>query len=221
MSEGRYFYKRGSGYLLEIGKNWGIGIALCQFHENVSLQIMPIFGNIFIQLPRRFHREVRIGEIMAAYGFTWRWGRGDWGRDIHFNWGYYTKILHMPWDYTFIRHDIYMANGKWKRVQRGESPWNWTDKWQETHPYKYTLKGGTVQLRSVNIGIEEREWRQKWLRWCPWFAKISRTIEIEFNQEVGERSGSWKGGCIGCSYELRKDETPLECLRRMETDRKL
>ena len=28
-----------------------------------------------------------------------------------------------------------------------------------------------------------------------------------------------KGGTISCSYELRKDETPEQCLRRMEKER--
>jgi hypothetical protein len=71
MSEGRYFYKHGRGYLLEVSKGFGIGLALCQFEENASLQIRPIYGNIFIKLPKMFHREVRMGEMMASYGFSW------------------------------------------------------------------------------------------------------------------------------------------------------
>jgi hypothetical protein len=43
---------------------------------------------------------------------------------------------------------------------------------------------------------------------------------VVFSAEVGERSGSWKGGCIGCGYDLLPDELPEECLRRMERDRK-
>jgi hypothetical protein len=43
---------------------------------------------------------------------------------------------------------------------------------------------------------------------------------IEFNDEVGERTGSWKGGTLGCGYNLLPNETPLECLRRMEKERK-
>jgi hypothetical protein len=38
--------------------------------------------------------------------------------------------------------------------------------------------------------------------------------------EVGEEAGSWKGGVLGCGYTLLPNETPLQCLRRMEKERK-
>lgn len=31
---------------------------------------------------------------------------------------------------------------------------------------------------------------------------------------------SWKGGTIGCGYALRPNESPYECLKRMEQERK-
>jgi hypothetical protein len=40
------------------------------------------------------------------------------------------------------------------------------------------------------------------------------------SKECGERKGSWKGGTLGCSYELLPNETPLDCLKRMEKERK-
>lgn len=68
--------------------------------------------------------------------------------------------------------------------------------------------------------IEEREWRRKWFKWCDWFKIVNRYIEIEFDGEVGRDKGSWKGGCTGCSYTLLPNETPEECIRRMEKERK-
>lgn len=55
----------------------------------------------------------------------------------------------------------------------------------------------------------------------PWFPfrRLSRYINIDFSDEVGERSGSWKGGVLGCSYEMQRNETPLDTLRRMERER--
>jgi len=47
-----------------------------------------------------------------------------------------------------------------------------------------------------------------------------RTIAVEFNEEVGERTGSWKGGVLGCGYDMKPGETRLECLRRMERERR-
>lgn len=67
--------------------------------------------------------------------------------------------------------------------------------------------------------VEEREWRRKWFKWCDWFKMVSRYIAIEFDGEVGRDKGSWKGGCTGCSYDLLPNETPEECIRRMEKER--
>jgi len=46
-----------------------------------------------------------------------------------------------------------------------------------------------------------------------------KVIDISFDQEIGDRAGSYKGGTVGCSYDLKPNETPLECLRRMEKER--
>lgn len=47
-----------------------------------------------------------------------------------------------------------------------------------------------------------------------------RGIDVDFDGEVGERTGSWKGGTVGCSYESRPGETPVQTLRRMERERR-
>ena len=46
------------------------------------------------------------------------------------------------------------------------------------------------------------------------------SIGVSFDGEVGEETGSWKGGCVGCGYEMLPGEVPLDTLRRMERDRK-
>jgi len=67
--------------------------------------------------------------------------------------------------------------------------------------------------------VEEREWRPKWLTWTGMFKTVNRYIEIEFDKEVGKQKGSWKGGCVGCGYDLLPGEHPIECIRRMELER--
>lgn len=44
-------------------------------------------------------------------------------------------------------------------------------------------------------------------------------IDVQFDGEVGERSGSWKGGTVGCSYDKLPTEGIEQCLRRMEKER--
>lgn len=142
-----------------------------------------------------------------------------------------TKFFYMPWDLNWVRTSILRTDGEWEHETsetklgtknskdfHNKKKWEGII-WEETHPYKYVLKNGTVQERTATIRVEEREWRPRWLKWTSAFSKKRRTIDVEFNEEVGERSGSWKGGTLGCGYELMSNETPLECLRRMERER--
>ncbi len=81
------------------------------------------------------------------------------------------------------------------------------------------------------------------LKWFPYIKKVRKTIGIEFSYggaidrkvivekngfqlkkkytgEVGERTNTYKGGTLGCGYNMLPNETPLETLRRMEKERK-
>lgn len=89
----------------------------------------------------------------------------------------------------------------------------------ETYDYTYTRKNGEVQNRKATVHVNRMTWRMKWWPLLP-FKKVSTSIDVKFDDEVGEGTGTWKGGCLGCGYELRHAETPLECLRRMESERK-
>ena len=94
------------------------------------------------------------------------------------------------------------------------------DLWRAELPYTYALRSGEVQERRATISVEELEHRRRWLMWCPLFALVRKSIKVEFSGEVGEGTGSWKGGTMGCGYEMKKGESPEDCLRRMERSRK-
>lgn len=85
------------------------------------------------------------------------------------------------------------------------------------YDYKDSYDGSIVPC---TYWVEEREWRRKWLKWTKLGRTVNRYIEIEFDGEVGKGKGSWKGGCVGCSYNLLPGETPEECIKRMERERK-
>ena len=134
--------------------------------------------------------------------------------------------IYMPWQWSWVRTSQMLRDGSWEHEKRGESKNFWdTDKWgdalwSKTYPYKYELNSGKIQERMATITISEREWRWHWFKWLPFPRKVSRTLDVEFNEEVGERTGSWKGGVLGCGYELKPNEAPLTCLRRMERERR-
>lgn len=125
-----------------------------------------------------------------------------------------TTTIHMPWHWRFTAHEVLNAKGEWepaKRAYMGEIDGRVT----ETHDYRYTMKSGDVQHRTAEIYIERRKW---WRTWYPW--KLTRQcIAVDFSDEVGERTGSWKGGTLGCGYDMLPGETAYQCLRRMEAER--
>ena len=124
----------------------------------------------------------------------------------------------ITWDLPFFSwvHD-------WHRMQAPQGKWidggyeNKDQALKESHTYHYKLNSGKIQQVIATCLIEERQWHRKWL---PFWKMNRRVIDVEFSDEVGERSGSWKGGTVGCGYDLLKGETIKQCLRRMEKERK-
>lgn len=186
-----------------------LSLGLCLFEEEFCLDL---FG-FLIALPfmDRWHREPH--EMMEKWGFCY------FERSLHFNWGPRTRVVYLPWDYQHIKHEVRRPDGTWTACVPSYSDKEPDGRWTATYGYHYLLKSGEVQERLATIHVERREWRQKWLVWCPLFAKKRQSIDVMFNDEVGERAGSWKGGCVGCGYEMRKGETPEQTLRRMERER--
>jgi hypothetical protein len=87
-------------------------------------------------------------------------------------------------------------------------------------PYTYTLNSGKIQYRTATVYVCRREWRRRWLGFTSLFSHGETCIDVQFNEEVGERSGSWKGGVTGCSYKMLPGETSKMTLERMEKERK-
>ena len=48
---------------------------------------------------------------------------------------------------------------------------------------------------------------------------VRTSIDVAFNEEIGERVGTYKGGTVGCSYDILPNEDPVTTLRRMESER--
>jgi hypothetical protein len=216
----------------EISGGFGFAAALCLFEDHYSLHVRLGWPNIFIKLPilQRWHHD--------PYEGMESWGLSLYLYDAHLNWGRRCRIVHFPWSWEWQRTSVLMPDGRsWvhelrgHNVRHGEVPcelptdkrwWSLRDvpRWQRQLPYRYVLRSGEVQERTATISVEEREWRMRWTQWLPWPRRLQRTIDVQFSDEVGERSGSWKGGCVGCGYQLLPGEMAEECLRRMERDRK-
>lgn len=134
---------------------------------------------------------------------------------LTFHWGLRRKSFDWPWTLHTLAYEQQMPDGSWRDViDHSAKPYS------EEHPYTYTLRNGTVQERMATISKRRHVLCRrafKALRWPRW---TRESIDVRFSDEVGERSGSWKGGCIGCAYDLCPGETMLDSLRRMERERK-
>lgn len=171
-----------------------------------------IWMAIHIELPfiKQRYDDVNNSPI---YGFNYH------SKALWWQWRLKSWCFHMPWSWDHVRHEVMTADGWVKPSGEYEPPYE-DQRLVEVHPYTYVLRSGEVQVRMATIYQEQREWRWRWFKWLP-FPRIIRTsIHINFDGEVGERSGSWKGGTIGCGYDIRNGESMLECLMRMEKERK-
>ncbi len=136
------------------------------------------------------------------------------------------KMFELPWALTWYKTSVLKKDSTWEHETREDKNKNfWENKWKDiilynTYPYIYTLNNGSVQNRIATVHTVQREWRWKWFMYLPWPNFKRRVIEIDFDEGIGEKVGSWKGGCTGCSYDLKKDETPEQCLKRMENERR-
>jgi len=208
------------------GAGFELSYAICGYFDNrPQLNISLFFFHLILKLPFRnkWKNECDCPKWGISYHNQTLWihkgGKGN------MNGGSKWYTINMPWQYNWVRTSYLRKDGSWEHEYKGDnrnlyrSEWNhlW---WSEEYPYTYKLKSGNIQERIATVKVEEREWRMCWFKWIKLLPKIQTTIAVTFSDEVGERTGSWKGGTIGCGYDLRKGESPLNCLRRMEKERK-
>lgn len=194
---------------------------------------LPWVFSLFLVLPHVYHcRESQTG-IGIHNGSFWIYPFTDQheSRRDH-PWWKKSYAFNFPWTYQHHLTEIleHKANvpGLAKTVWNDKGK-NFMDSWDarklaeasvmETYDYAYKLKSGEVQNRKGAVHVTRMTWRMRgWplLR----FQKVATSISVDFDGEVGEGTGSWKGGTIGCGYDMLPGETPLECLRRMERERK-
>lgn len=175
-----------------------------------------------IEFPSDWHERpaawVRLGFglFTIAFSFPWKWVVPD-----------EYQCSGPTYGFSFFDDGLQLYWGKCKGKQSDPftiiaMPWAWRHRKHEVltkpelHEYRYLLRSGELQKRTATIKAERRIWTRPWLP----YKQERRYIDIKFSDEIGEQSGSWKGGCTGCSFDMESDETPLMTLRRMELERK-
>lgn len=210
------------------GRHWGLALKLgC--YETAHLNIALIRGQAFIKLPL-LTKALSTGSCSIdnpAYGFSWQWGQGS---AIHASWGRRSKIVDMPWGLQHIQTEHLNDVGEWQvapTYRLGEQIGADPVKWTAEHPYHYMLDDGEVQHTIATISRRRAAYGARWFG-CGavsgWLRsimpkKVFESIDVTFADEMGSRRGSWKGGTIGCSYNMKPGETPKHTLMRMQRER--
>ena len=184
--------------------------------DHNTLIIGLVLFKLYINVPRWPNRDY---DIEMGYGFSFT-------RDgLHLHWGTKTKVLWYPWNWEFYKRWELVAGGSyaegrsfWVEVPRGMNHGQIATK--HTADYTYTRRNLEQQKVTATFYVESMEHRLRCAPWLPWPRRVGKSISIDFSKEVGEGVDSWKGGTLGCGYELRDDESALECLRRMERERR-
>ncbi len=153
--------------------------------------------------------------LSREFGIILRWG--SWRKQ--WDWPFHTITL--AWDYLGKDGDWHNNHGRSFENFSSEVEKEDSLKKTETYPYRYVLKSGGVQNVTATISKERWIRGRHILSWLGlWPSRVSYSINVQFDGEVGEEAGSWKGGCVGCGYSMKPGETPLDTLRRMERERK-
>lgn len=196
------------GYV-SFGKNWPELQMDHSYEEGIPrLCFCLVWMAFHIEMPFIKQRYDDVNNS-PRYGFTVH------DKAIWWHWGLKTFPFHFPWSWEIYRSDALGKDGVWVK-----NNWDSDDIYKESHPYTYKLRSGEIQNRVATISQEYREWRWRWFMLIPFPRIVRNSINIDFDGEVGEEAGSWKGGTTGCGYDIKKGETMLECLRRMEAERK-
>jgi len=246
---GRGWLREDKGYNTVAHWEWAFGKYASTFALSVSLgygesnrgiclhACLPWVFSIFLVWERgprvKFESETGIAIHSGSIWFHPFADRNEWNRE--FPWWKKTYSWSFPWTLDWWKTEMLSLDMKevlWSEQKGDRKKGSRADPFvgmkardeaklrsSESHPYVYRLQSGEEQCVTATIGVDRMEWRA---RWWPliWRKRVVTSIWVEFSSEVGEGSGSWKGGCTGCGYELKPGETALECLRRMERERK-
>lgn len=192
---------------------------------------VPFLFSVYLVIPHIYHcKESQLG-IATHNGSIWLYTFSDSMESrSDFPWWKKNHCWNFPW--TLDHHLTEILEHK--DAESAKPIWNdskggFLDTYDDrkkaeasvtkVYDYEYQLKSGVVQQRTAAVHVDRMEWRARWWPIIP-IKKISTSIWVNFNEEIGEETGSWKGGCTGCGYEMLPGETPLITLRRMECERK-
>lgn len=137
----------------------------------------------------------------------------------------HSTVLWIPWKkMTYKYEELYTPDWKTHAViyekNRGV-PYDFENerKVKESVPrIKFKFNDFDGEEIIATCYISKRVWRHG-ISWCKWLGYIRKplvkySLDLEFSKETGYEKGSWKGGTIGHSVEMKYGESPLDAFMR-------
>ena len=176
----------------------------------------------------RIGRDYWIDYTERAYGFSIDDGflQVFLGRQSHDSSTEQNWCCHFPWqDWRHVRFSLYDLDGNHFWTQRDGDRIRGIDAFAAQRAAEdacpkavFAFKDFDGEEINASTHLEERECRfgTKWCKWLSWFrrARIRRYLDIDFSAETGRAKGSWKGGTMGHSIEVRPGELHEAAFRR-------
>ena len=183
------------------------------------------WGLLYVYFPWKNHGTDwnDFNDPEPEYGYYF-YGEGKFFDEIVLKLGKKSKTIYMPWALEFYKRSVLLKGNKWwghtqkeirKIKKQGKCVWNdpkfnieYNDEriYTERVTFTYTTVGGEVQRTTATCHVEVREWRPRWFMWTKLFCHVRRDLEIEFDDEMGNERGSWKGGVMGVSAPITQEE---------------
>lgn len=213
---GFWRYIVGRGYELGLGLRSGFRITGRRYNNrmewNVALFLFTLHWTAKRNNPPKRKEGLMFGELV--YGFYFFDG------DLWIGWGDLHCIT-MPWRVQHYQTWHLNSDGEWQPEPSHRHPgYKGITKHSIDVPFTYTLRSGEVQERIAHLTFNEWRGRPRALRWTSLFERRRAQIRFDFDGEVGEETGSWKGGVLGSSMAWDGKSDPVIAFKNHIATRK-
>lgn len=139
------------------------------------------------------------------------------GNTILYDWGTKGGMWDIPFvSSKVVRKEVFTDGMVWEETAPISYPTKYPPK-EFVFDYCYTRRSGQKQNVVATAKLERYTIKRKWI---PFYRQKKQSLWVKFSSEIGEGTGSWKGGVVGCGCDLNPGESVEDAIRRMEREKR-